>query len=105
MGDKHDRIGVFDPYKRRAPIFVTRAYDRKREFGYYVLPILHCDRLIGRIDPFFDRRAGVLRVNAVYAEPGAPPDAWPSVRGAIDDLAAWTGASEVTLPRLPLPWR
>jgi uncharacterized protein len=70
-----------------------------------VLPILHGDRLIGRIDPVHDKKAGVLRVNAVYAEPSAPADAWPAVRAAIDDLASWIGAEQVKLPRLPKPWR
>jgi uncharacterized protein len=89
-------------FRFRLEIYVPKA---KREYGYYVLPILHGDRLIGRIDPLFDRKSGVLRVNAVYAEPDAPADAWPQVRAAIDDLAAWVGAEEVTLPRLPRVWR
>ena len=76
----------------------------QRESGYYVLPILHGDRLIGRIDPVFDRKRRVLTVNAVFAEPAAPADAWPAVRGAIDELAAWIGAEEVRLPALPHPW-
>jgi uncharacterized protein YcaQ len=86
----------------RLEIYVPKD---KRRYGYYVLPILHGDRLIGRIDPSFDRKAAVLRVNAVYAEPSAPADAWPAVHSAIDDLAAWLGADRVTLPRLPRPWR
>jgi uncharacterized protein len=85
----------------RLEIYVPKE---KRRHGYYVLPILHGDRLIGRIDPVFDRKAGVLRVNAVYAEPDAPADAWPAVHSSIDDLAAWLGAERVTLPRLPRPW-
>jgi uncharacterized protein YcaQ len=89
-------------FRFRLEIYVPKE---KREYGYFVLPILHGDRLVGRIDPLYDRRAGVLRVNAVYAEPVAPVDAWPEVRAAIDGLAAWLGASEVTLPRLPNPWR
>jgi uncharacterized protein len=97
-----DRAEALWGFRYRIEIYVPKA---KREFGYYVLPILHGDRLIGRIDPSFDRKAGVLRVNAVYAEPSAPADAWPSVRTAIDDLAGWLGASEVALTRLPRPWR
>jgi uncharacterized protein YcaQ len=89
-------------FRYRLEIYVPKA---KREYGYYVLPILHGDRLIGRIDPLYDRKAGVLRVNAVYAEPDAPADAWPKVRAAINDLAAWVGAGATTLPRLPRPWR
>ena len=45
----------------------------KRRWGYFVLPILHGDRLIGRIDPRFDRETQVLHVNAVHAEDATPP--------------------------------
>ena len=79
-----DRAEALWDFLYRIEIYVPAA---KREYGYYVLPILHGDRLIGRLDPVHDKKAGVLRVNAVYAEPGAPADAWPAVRAALDDLA------------------
>jgi len=107
-------LGPFDPLisdrerteslfgmRFRLEIYVPAA---KREFGYYVLPILHGDRLIGRIDPVLDRKRRVLTLKAVHAEPKAPAGAWPSVRSAIDELAAWIGADEVELPPLPAPW-
>jgi len=58
-----------------------------------VLPILHGDRLVGRIDPFFDRKSGVLRVNAVHWEPDAPGDV--PLEQAVRSLADWIGATEV----------
>lgn len=98
--DRERTVALFD-FRFRLEIYVPAA---KREYGYYVLPILHGDRLIGRIDPILDRKRRVLNVNAVHAEPNAPADAWPAVRSAIDELAAWVGAEEVSLPALPAPW-
>jgi uncharacterized protein len=88
-------------FRYRLEIYVPKA---KREYGYFVLPILHGDRLIGRIDPLFDRREGVLRVNAVYAEPDAPEGAWPAVDKAIHELAAWLGAAAVEYGTVDPQW-
>jgi uncharacterized protein YcaQ len=76
----------------------------KREFGYYVMPILSGERLIGRVDPVFDRKSGVFRVNAVYAEPDAPPLAATGVARAIRDLARWVGAKRIDIIRSRSPW-
>jgi uncharacterized protein YcaQ len=86
----------------RLEIYVPKD---KREYGYYVLPILHGDRLIGRADPVFDRKAGELRVNGIWAEEDAPAEAGSKVAGAIGELASWLGARTVSLPRrLPSAW-
>ena len=70
-----------------------------------MLPILHGTELVGRVDPVLDRTTGVLRVNGLWAERGAPDDAGASVRAAIDELARWVGATSVELPRrLPRAW-
>ena len=54
----------------RLEMYVPKA---KREYGYYVLPILHADRIVGRIEPVFDRKTGVLSVNGVWWERGEKP--------------------------------
>ena len=71
-----DRTEALFGFRFRLEIYVPKA---KRQYGYFVLPILHGDRLVGRIDPEYDRKAKRLRVNAVHWEPGAPLDArlWP----------------------------
>jgi uncharacterized protein YcaQ len=89
-------------FRFRLEIYVPKA---KREYGYFVMPILHGDRLVGRIDPAFDRDANVLRVREVFAEPDAPRAAWPAIHRQLDDLAAWLGADAVEIGRLPRVWR
>ncbi len=97
-----DRTERLFGMRYRIEIYVPKA---KREFGYFVLPILCGDRLVGRLDPAFDRAAGVLRVHAVHAQSDARPADGPAVRRAIKELAAWLGAEEVVVPRLPAVWR
>ena len=40
----------------------------KRRWGYYALPILHHDRLVGKVDASADRKASVLRVHAIHED-------------------------------------
>jgi uncharacterized protein YcaQ len=89
-------------FRFRLEIYVPKA---DREYGYFVMPILHRDRVVGRLDPSFDRAANVLTINSVHAEADAPAEAWPAIRRQIDDLAVWLGAEEVALPQLPAVWR
>jgi hypothetical protein len=89
-------------FNYRIEIYVPKD---KRQYGYYVLPILHGDRLIGRIDPTMNRKQKRLVINAVYAEPDAPEDAGTVVRAAIEELAAWLGAKDIDYSeRMPEMW-
>ncbi|HET9493819.1 MAG TPA: crosslink repair DNA glycosylase YcaQ family protein [Chloroflexia bacterium] len=99
------RIELLFDYEYRIEIYVPRD---KRKYGYYVLPILHGDRLIGRIDPLMDRKSKRLNVNAVYAEPAAPLDAdtGRAVGAAIGELARFLGAQEIAYGETaPSEWR
>lgn len=80
----------------------------QRKFGFFVLPILHGDRIIGRVDPTMDRRQRVLDVRAVHVEPDAPiddPDVGWAVRDAIRELATFLRAREVRYKSVPEGWR
>lgn len=63
----------------------------KRRWGYYALPILVGDRLVGKLDATADRRSGVLRVDAVHEDEPFDADTSAAVDREIDDLAVWLG--------------
>ncbi|MCB0192544.1 MAG: YcaQ family DNA glycosylase [Anaerolineae bacterium] len=86
-----DRTEFMWDFYFRIEIYVPKA---KRQYGYYVLPILHGDQLIGRIDPRMDRKTGIFHVNAIYLEPDTAPDAATAqaVITAIEQLAKFLGA-------------
>lgn len=77
----------------------------KRVYGYYVLPILHRGRLIGRIDPKAHRKEGVFEVKALHLEPGVrlTDRMAREVAVAIRDLARWHGTPRVQLRRADPP--
>jgi uncharacterized protein YcaQ len=60
----------------------------KRRWGYYVLPVLYGDRLVGRIEPRLDRRAGTLRLAGLWWEAGFDPLDEPGFIGAFTDALA-----------------
>jgi hypothetical protein len=99
-----DRTEAMFDFFYRIEIYVPKA---KRQYGYYVLPILHGERLIGRISPRMDRKKHRLEVEAVYAEDDAPRTAevGRSVQGAIEELAQFLGAKEIAYGDvLPMGW-
>jgi uncharacterized protein YcaQ len=98
-----DRAEALWDFFYRIEIYVPKA---KRQYGYYVLPILRGDRLIGRIEPAFNSKTGVLRVEGVFAEPGAPAGAGRGIAAAVKRLAKWLGATEIAYSRrVPAFWR
>ncbi|HEY2310040.1 MAG TPA: crosslink repair DNA glycosylase YcaQ family protein [Gaiellaceae bacterium] len=71
----------------RLEMYVPAA---KREYGYYVLPILHGDGLVGRIEPVFDRKTRKLAVKGVWWEPGQKPL---DLAEPLDDLERWLAST------------
>ena len=67
----------------------------KRRWGYFALPILHHDRLIGKVDAIADRKASVLHVNAIHEDVTFTRAMAKDVRTELDELAAWLGLAEV----------
>jgi len=63
----------------------------ERRWGYFALPILHGDRLVGKLDSTADRKVSVLHVNEIHEDVDFSPAMEKAVRKEIDDLAAWLG--------------
>ncbi|HEX9735519.1 MAG TPA: crosslink repair DNA glycosylase YcaQ family protein [Thermoanaerobaculia bacterium] len=84
-------------FRYRIEIYVP---PKKREFGYYVLPILHDGRLVGRLDPKVHRDRGTLEVKAVYLEAGFRRDRRfeGELAAALDSLREHVGAERLELP-------
>jgi uncharacterized protein YcaQ len=61
----------------------------KRRWGYFALPILYGDRLVGKLDAAADRKAGVFRVNAVHQDVVFTAAISGAVKREITDLASW----------------
>jgi uncharacterized protein YcaQ len=90
-------------FSHRLEIYTPKA---KRRWGYFVLPILHGDRLIGRADLRMDRRAGRLVAPAIHREDGAPRGKTIAlaIRRQLERLARWQGARDVEIQSAPAAW-
>ena len=100
-GPMPDRVTLLSPFDRlihdrnraealfgfhyRLEMYVPKA---KREYGYYVLPLLVGDRLVGRAEPRFDRRAKTLELLGTWGDTSRLDE-------ALAELGAWLGAEQV----------
>ena len=93
----HDRVRALDlfGYEYQLEMYKPAA---KRRWGYYALPVLYSDRLVGKLDATADRKAGVLTVNAVHQDVPFTGEMSAAVDAEIAGLAAWLGL-EIGRPR------
>ncbi len=86
----YDRVrtqGIFE-FDYTLEMFKPKA---KRRWGYFALPILHGDRLIGKVDATAERANAVLRINAVHEDLPFTADIRDAVNAEIAALARWLG--------------
>jgi uncharacterized protein YcaQ len=69
----------------------------KRRWGYFALPILHDDRLVGKVDAIADRKVSRLRVHAIHEDVPFTRAMTKAVHAELEDLASWLGLDAVEL--------
>jgi uncharacterized protein len=86
----HDRVRTIELFGFE---YVLEMYKpaAKRRWGYFALPILHHDRLVGKLDATADRKAGALCVDAIHEDVPFTRAIRAAVTEEIDALADWLG--------------
>ena len=76
---------------------------QKRQYGYFVLPLLHKGQLVGRMDAKMHRKTGTLEIIALWLEEGIKVTAGleKGLTSALSEFARWQGAYEIVLGRVP----
>jgi uncharacterized protein YcaQ len=90
----HDRARAVDLFDFE---YVLEMYKPagERRWGYYALPILYGDRLVGKLDAKADRKTGLLHINAIHEDVRFSKTMAAAVGREIDRLAAWLGLERV----------
>ncbi|KTS02023.1 winged helix-turn-helix domain-containing protein [Microbacterium testaceum] len=91
--DRAERLFDFD---YRIEIYTPAP---QRRFGYYSLPVIVGDDVVGRVDLKADRMSSALRVQSAWWEHGAPPDAAERLAAELLTAARWQGLDRVTVSR------
>ena len=86
----HDRVRAMELFDFEYTLEMYKPAVIRR-WGYYALPILHEDRLVGKVDAIADRKASALRVNAIHEDVPFNRAMSTAVRAELDSLAAWLG--------------
>lgn len=92
----HDRtraIALFD-FEYRLELYVPKA---KRRWGYFALPVLHHDQLVGKVDATADRTTSTLRVNAIHEDVRFTRTITSAVHAELEALATWLGLATVAI--------
>ena len=95
-----DRVEALFDFYYRIELYTPAA---KRQYGYYVLPVLHRGRLVGRIDPKIERREKRFVMRALHLEPGVEADAEliAGLAGAVREFMAFHDCIAFALESAP----
>jgi uncharacterized protein YcaQ len=84
----HDRVRAADLFEFEYQLEMYKPVASRR-WGYYALPILYGDELVGKLDATADRKGGVLTVNAVHEDVPFTAEMAEAINAEIAGLAAW----------------
>jgi uncharacterized protein len=84
----HDRVRAEELFEFEYTLEMYKPASERR-WGYFALPILHEDRLVGKLDAVADRKASVLRVNEIHEDVRFTGKMGKALRAELEDLAAW----------------
>ena len=90
----HDRVRTEELFDFEYTLEMYKP-EAKRRWGYFALPVLHGDRLVGKVDAKADRKASVLRVNAIHEDVKFTRAITKGVQAELEDLASWLGLDAV----------
>ena len=90
----HDRVRIQELFDFEYTLEMYKPAG-KRRWGYFALPVLHGDRLIGKVDATADRKASVLRVRAIHEDVRFTRTIAKAVQAELEDLASWLGLGTV----------
>src|SRR5262245_9363719 len=91
----HDRtraLELFD-FEYRLEMYVPKG---QRRWGYFALPVLHDDQLIGKVDATADRKRSILHVPAIHEDVHFTPDITAAVHAELGALASWLGLASIS---------
>jgi uncharacterized protein YcaQ len=84
----HDRVRALElfDFEYTLEMYKPKA---KRRWGYFALPVLHHDRLVGKVDATADRKSGTLQVHAIHEDVSFTRPMTDAVHNELDELASW----------------
>jgi uncharacterized protein YcaQ len=90
----HDRVRALELFDFEYTLEMYKPAATRR-WGYFALPILHGDRLVGKVDAAADRNASLLRVNAIHEDIRFSRAATKAVHAELAGLGSWLGLAEL----------
>ena len=93
----HDRVRAQELFGFEYTLEMYKPAAQRR-WGYFALPVLHHDRLVGKVDAAADRKASVLRVHAIHEDVRFTRAVARAVHAELEELASWLGLEAIEEP-------